>query len=99
MLIGSQNFSIELMLNRANATSFANADDSKLKAKWTALNNDYLEFEDIARAFGFSPPDIPKDLDLALEKCLFLPMISRWKHWCLKRIRQIMEKLFYCLKE
>src|SRR5205814_2964943 len=38
-----------------------------LTGSWTALNNDYLNFQDLLTAFNLTGPEIPSDLDLALE--------------------------------
>lgn len=39
-----------------------------LSGYWTALDNDYLELEDILKDLGFSDvPQIPRDLDLSLK--------------------------------
>lgn len=47
-------------------------DDTTLTASWkTSDKADYLTFEAIADAFGFPPPEIPSDLDLALENVTF----------------------------
>ncbi|HEV2789967.1 MAG TPA: DUF6603 domain-containing protein, partial [Solirubrobacterales bacterium] len=38
---------------------------------WTALNEDYLELVDLTKYVTSSPPQIPKDLDLALKEASF----------------------------
>lgn len=62
----------EFLLNKSNLPKTALNADSTLKAEWAALDEkSYLQFEDIAKAFGFSPPEIPQDLDLSLKSASF----------------------------
>ena len=56
--IGNSAFSVVYEFNQTN---------SKLIGSWKALNKDYLELADIASTFGFTPPAIPKGLDLSLK--------------------------------
>jgi len=58
LAIGEQNFDFELDLSKG---------DKVLQATWQAEGDRYLEFEDIASAFGFELPEIPKELDLNLK--------------------------------
>ncbi len=69
-LVGSQNFQLELDLGKSGTTP--NNPTIVMTAQWQALNaENYLQFQDIATAFGFSSsqiPSIPNDLDLALKE-------------------------------
>ena len=73
-LVGEQNFQLELDLGKSNAKAPDNP-TIVMSASWQAKDRaNYLEFEDIAEAFGFSGdeiPTIPKDLDLALKQANF----------------------------
>ena len=46
-------------------------DETILHGAWTALNEDYLELADLTKYVTSSPPQIPKDLDLALKEASF----------------------------
>ncbi len=69
LLVGQQNFSLKLDLGK---TGRVHGSDTSiiLGASWEAMGEDYLKFEDIAQAFGFSAddlPHIPDELDLTLN--------------------------------
>lgn len=44
---------------------------NRLIGGWKSLNEKGLTFADLARAFGFSPPEIPQGFDLALKSASF----------------------------
>jgi hypothetical protein len=73
-LVGSQNFVLELDLGNSSSQAPSNP-TIVMSAKWQALTKaDYLQFEDLATAFGFSSsqiPSIPSDLDLGLKEADF----------------------------
>ncbi|KVC62208.1 hypothetical protein WI72_10490 [Burkholderia ubonensis] len=73
-LVGAQNFQLELDLGKSGTKAPDNP-TIIMSASWQAADPaNYLEFEDIAEAFGFSGdeiPAIPDDLDLALKQANF----------------------------
>lgn len=64
--IGEEDFALELKLASAQGAALTGT----LSASWTVNGTEYLEFSDIAQAFGFSDddiPTIPPGLDLSLK--------------------------------
>lgn len=73
--IGAENFALELKLSETSGgqagqpPAGAGTSSIVLHASWAVTGTQYLQFEDIADAFGFSDmPPIPEGLDLSLKQ-------------------------------
>lgn len=73
-LVGSQNFELKLDLGKSNEPANLTNSTIIMSAEWQVLDENYLQLEDIAKAFGFSEIEdikIPEELDLSLKEANF----------------------------
>ncbi|HBF34206.1 TPA: hypothetical protein DDW35_06545 [Candidatus Sumerlaeota bacterium] len=71
LLVGQQNFSLELYLGSTTPSGQPATNQMVLTAQWKVTGEDYLTFSDVADAFGFPPdtlPPIPDSMDLDLKQ-------------------------------
>ena len=52
-------------------------EETVFHGSWTALNEQYLELADLTKYVTSSPPQIPKDLDLALKEANFTYVVTK----------------------